>query len=141
MPEQELLSIVPGQPPLSRWIAQIEIIGSRWAIANLMHLPGVAEVGHLGLLRVVVDAGQQRYALHGPEPPLAARPTSIRAGSQGRLPARSRAPRSVAASAPARNPTFYRVLSPRRDHPTGLPAGSEAGFITGEQLTRATGIA
>jgi hypothetical protein len=29
MPEQELLSIVPGHPPLSRWIAQIEISGSR----------------------------------------------------------------------------------------------------------------
>jgi hypothetical protein len=30
---------------------------------------------------------------------------------------------------------------PRRDHPPGLPAGSEAGFITGEQLHRAAGIA
>jgi hypothetical protein len=33
------------------------------------------------------------------------------------------------------------VPSPRCDHPAGLPAGSEAGFITGEQQTRATGIA
>jgi len=30
MPEQELLSMVPGQPPLSRWTAQMEISGSRW---------------------------------------------------------------------------------------------------------------
>ena len=30
---------------------------------------------------------------------------------------------------------------PRRDHPARLPAGSEAGFITGEQQGRATGIA
>ena len=29
----------------------------------------------------------------------------------------------------------------RRDHPAGLPTRSEAGFITGEQLTRATGMA
>ena len=30
---------------------------------------------------------------------------------------------------------------PRRDHPAGLPPGSEAGLITGEQQIRATGIA
>jgi len=30
MPEHELLSMVPGQPPLSRWIAQIEISGRPW---------------------------------------------------------------------------------------------------------------
>jgi len=34
MPEQESLSMVPGQPPLSRWIAQIETSGSRWARAK-----------------------------------------------------------------------------------------------------------
>jgi len=31
MPEQELLSMAPGQPPLSRWIAQMEISGGRAA--------------------------------------------------------------------------------------------------------------
>src|SRR5579859_5234472 len=35
MPEQWLLSIVPGQPPLSRWMAQIESSGSLCAVANL----------------------------------------------------------------------------------------------------------
>ena len=34
----------------------------------------------------------------------------------------------------------HRVPS-RRDHPAGLPAGSKAWFITGEQPHRATGIA
>jgi len=40
MPEQELLSIVPGHLPLSRWIAQIEISGSRWARAKFLTRPG-----------------------------------------------------------------------------------------------------
>ena len=35
IPEQELLSMVPGQPPLSRWIAQMEISGSPWDRAKL----------------------------------------------------------------------------------------------------------
>jgi hypothetical protein len=53
---------------------------------------------------------------------------------------------------PAREGTRCRIGSPsvtrspagplpRRAYPAVLPAGSEAGFITGEQLTRATGIA
>jgi hypothetical protein len=43
---------------------------------------------------------------------------------------------------PAGQETQCRIGSlPRRDHPAGLLAGSEAGFITGEQQIRATGIA
>ena len=34
MPEQESLSIVPGQPPLSRWIAQIDSRPRPWARAK-----------------------------------------------------------------------------------------------------------
>jgi hypothetical protein len=35
IPEQELLSMAPGQPPLSRWIAQMEISGIPWDRAKL----------------------------------------------------------------------------------------------------------
>ena len=63
--------MVPGQPPLSRWMAQMETSGSQWARANRATCLASPQVGHLGLLRVVVDAGQQRDALQGPQPRLA----------------------------------------------------------------------
>jgi hypothetical protein len=46
-----------------------------------------------------------------------------------------------AATVAAVTPCKHDHTLSRRDHPDGLPAGSEAEFITGEQLTRATGIA
>lgn len=65
-----------------------------------------------------------------------------------RVPVHVRSPRSARQPLTQRahrvsllgNPRFYRVPSPPRS-PGGPAAGSEAGGITGEQLTRATGIA
>ena len=45
MPEQELLSIVPGHLPLSRWIAQIEISGDHLTAPTADMVPMMSAVG------------------------------------------------------------------------------------------------
>ena len=67
MPEHELLSTDPGQPPLSRWIAQMDSRPSEWSRAKLRIRLASEQLSHLGLALVVIDAGQERDPLHRPQ--------------------------------------------------------------------------
>ena len=60
--------MTPGQPPWSRWSAQIDRKFIRCARAKRIIAAASRSVGDLGLLRVVVDAGQHRHPLEVPDP-------------------------------------------------------------------------